>query len=340
MLAAPVARAQDAHVADVPTQRSVVPHVPGGAVEVELAEGDELRAATCGLAGATFAGDTTLALIAPDGERVAFSDDACFSLGSSIRFVVPPGRAGRYAIRTECYGSSTCGGALAIEVGAPTPGTLPPPVRIAANARAVLGVEGERGALVGDVLLEARPIGPLLLRIGGTPLGLGGGDQGGLASGSASLVVGFDDGLFALAAGFGISVLATRLGGERAQETPTFVTFARIGRLHLFHFEAQLSIWAFDDAIEVLSFQAQARVPLGPVDLLARGAGGHDGVALGELGAIVWLSEGERGPELGLSVQAGGAGVFHQPTCRFDVPCRDARWIVGPAVGVGLEWRP
>ncbi|UJR81980.1 hypothetical protein [Sandaracinus amylolyticus] len=329
LLVAPDAEAQRA-------ERRVVPHVPGGEVAIELGEGEELHAATCGVAGATFSGDTTLALIAPDGSRVAFNDDACFSLGSAFRFVVR--RSGRYVVQTECYGSSQdCGGTLALEVGPPSPETRIPPVRIAASARGVLGLEGEQGALVGDLLVEARPLAPLLVRLGGSPLGIGGGDRGGLAGGSLSLVVGFDEGLVAVAAGAGISVLATRLDGQRAQETPAFVTFARIGRLHLFHFEAQLAVWAFGDTLEVLSFHALARLPLGPVELFARGAGGHDGIALGELGTVVWLG---RERTIGVSVHVGGAGVFHQPLCRFDVPCRDARWIVGPALGVGIELRP
>ncbi|AKF05401.1 hypothetical protein [Sandaracinus amylolyticus] len=336
LLTAPEALAQRAE--PPPTERRALPHVPGGSIAVELGEGEELHAATCGLADAAFTGDTTLALIAPDGQRVAFNDDACFSLGSSLRFVVPPGRSGRYVLQTECYGGSQdCGGTLALQVGPQSAETRVPRVRAAGAMRGVIGLEGEQGALVGDVMAEARPLGPLLVRFGGTPLGIGGGDRGGLAGGSLSLAVGFDEGLVAVAAGAGISVLATRLDGQRAQETPIFVTFARLGRLHMFHFEAQLAIWSFGDALEVLSFHAIARLPLGPVELFVRGAGGHDGIALGEVGAVVWSGDDRT---VGISVHAGGAGVFHQPLCRFDVPCRDQRWIAGPSLGLGVELRP
>jgi alpha-tubulin suppressor-like RCC1 family protein len=81
---------------------------------VTLAAGDRLTVATCGLAGASFTGDTYLRLFDPSGTQVAVDDDACGGLGSSLTYTAVV--AGDHAIHAGCFSSSTCGGTVVYQV--------------------------------------------------------------------------------------------------------------------------------------------------------------------------------------------------------------------------------
>lgn len=327
--------------AEPPIRRGAAPAVPGAAIPLDLAAGEVLSAGTCGLPGAVARGDTTLRLDAPDGQLAAENDDACGGLGSYLDYRAPI--AGRYSLVSGCYGGSSCDGTVAWEIG-PRPATpqLPPyiPLRVMTSARGLVAFDRAGGGLMLDAIVEARLDGLFLVRAAGAPMAVAGGALGGIAAGSASLVVGLSVDWIELGLGAGAAVLATRLGNPGTKEAATFVVHARIGRLGMFHVEGQLTMASFDDAMEIVNVQGVVRLPLRGFDLGLRGVGGHDGVALGELGAVIWVVSSAERPLFGVSVHAGGGGVFYQPVCRFGAGCADARWYAGFVAGAGVEWRP
>jgi V8-like Glu-specific endopeptidase len=87
---------------------------------VALAAGEKITLGTCGLAGATFTGDTYLRFFGPGGTQVAANDDACGGYGSSLSFTATA--AGSYEIRGGCYSSGSCTGTVVWQI---TPGTPP-----------------------------------------------------------------------------------------------------------------------------------------------------------------------------------------------------------------------
>ncbi|WP_224240193.1 serine protease [Hyalangium gracile] len=78
---------------------------------VTLAAGQKITLGTCGLAGATFTGDTYLRLYSPANAQVASNDDACSGRGSSLSFTATT--AGTYQIRAGCYSNTSCTGTVA-----------------------------------------------------------------------------------------------------------------------------------------------------------------------------------------------------------------------------------
>lgn len=312
------------------------PHVPRAVVtHVELERGERLVAGTCGLPNARHEGDTTLLLFGPSGARVGFNDDACGGLGSQLRYTaVEPGV---HVIVAGCYDGGRCGGTVAYRVHDPLP--PPPPVRITAVARGAIDAEGRGGALIADALLEVRWLEAFVLRLGGAPLALGGGAFGGLATGTMYLSLLVDLDMVAFGLGGGVSTLASRLGDPAQREVGVLSAHGRIGRLRAFHVEGRLATaWIAEDAT-IMSADVVARLPLRGFDVALRGAGGSDGTALGEAVVTVWLVSARSAPVFGLSVHAGGSGVFYQPRCRFGAVC-DPSWYVGPHLGLGMEWRP
>lgn len=86
-----------------------------------LSQGQVLDVGTCGVAGASFTGDTYLRLIDAQlggNVEVATSDDAC-GLGSRITYRVP--RDGIYQVRLGCFSSGSCAATAAYTV-TPEPG--------------------------------------------------------------------------------------------------------------------------------------------------------------------------------------------------------------------------
>ncbi len=313
-----------------------VPHTVGVALRVVLEEGERFEAGTCGLSGATYGGDTTLALRDPSGDVVASNDDACQSLGSHLRFTAV--EAGVHEVVGGCYGGAACRGEIAYRVHDPLP--PPPPFRIATVARAMVDAEGRGAGLVADGLVEVRWLDDVMvLRLAGGPLGLAGGTHGGFVTGTLYLSLIVDLDVVAVGLGGGVSTSAMRIFEGDQRETAALSAHARIGRLQYFHVEGRLATaWAQDEAV-FMSAELLARLPLPGFDLTLRGAGGLDGTALGEAVVTVWLASARSTPIFGLSVHAGGSGVFYEPLCRFGAPC-GARWYAGPHVGLGMEWRP
>ena len=76
---------------------------------VELNPGETITAGTCGLAGASFTGDTYLRLFA-GGTQVASNDDECGGLGSQLSYTSSGG--GPVEIRAGCYRSTSCSGVV------------------------------------------------------------------------------------------------------------------------------------------------------------------------------------------------------------------------------------
>jgi hypothetical protein len=315
-----------------------VPHDPGGLVlRVELETGERLVAGHCGFPGAHHVGDPTLQVLGPDGASVGFDDDGCAGLGSLV--VAAARRSGVYALRPGCFrGGTGCGGIIGYRVEpAPPP---PPPVRVVGVARGLIGVGVDAGALVADGLLEAELVSHVRLRLAGTPLGLGGGQLGGLAVGSLHLSVILDADDLAVGLGGGVSVAASRFGGLAQREAFSLVPMLRLGRFDGFHVEGQIAL-GFLANVEVMSVNVALRVPGSELDFILRGAGGADGVLLAEAALVFWLlSQPGRGPLFGLSAHAGAGAVFYEPLCRFGASCAQAHVYAGPVAGVGFEWRP
>jgi hypothetical protein len=320
------------------------PHERGERRSIELAPGQRLTAGTCGVPAARYEGDTTLSLLDPGGAPVASSDDACGGVGSRIVYDVPPRRGGRYTLVFDCYSYAPCGGIVGYRItDAPPPPPAPPVLRVATSARALVGVDNLGAGVIGDVLVEARPLAPFVLRLGGNPLGLAGGSLGGVATGSLHLTFGFELDAAELGMGGGVAVLASRLYDSAAQEIGLLAMRGRVGAFHTFHVEAQLAVTFFHRTsveVELFSLDVTARLPLDEVDLAVRGALGHDGTALGEAIVTWWIGREEGRKVIAVSFHAGAGGVFHQPLCRFGIACTNVRWYAGPALGLGMEWRP
>ncbi|WP_342381348.1 serine protease [Myxococcus stipitatus] len=75
--------------------------------DVPVTAGQVLTVATCGLAGATFTGDTFLRIF-NGATQVATNDDACSGRGSSVSYTATA--PGTLQIRVGCYSSTTCSG--------------------------------------------------------------------------------------------------------------------------------------------------------------------------------------------------------------------------------------
>jgi hypothetical protein len=78
-----------------------------------LVQGQKLILGTCGVTGASFAGDTYLRLYGPSGSQVAENDDACGGVGSNFTYTVPAGAGGNYQLRAGCFSSNSCNGTVA-----------------------------------------------------------------------------------------------------------------------------------------------------------------------------------------------------------------------------------
>jgi hypothetical protein len=80
---------------------------------VFLQAGQLFTVATCGVPGASGAGDTYLRVNNPSGQEIAANDDAGGACGllSNISFVVAT--SGSYTIRAGCYSSGSCSGTVA-----------------------------------------------------------------------------------------------------------------------------------------------------------------------------------------------------------------------------------
>ena len=89
---------------------------------VTLNAGETITVGTCGLANASFTGDTYLRLFA-GGAQVASNDDACGGLGSQLSYTSAGG--GAVEIRVGCYASGSCSGTAAWEISGPSANTLP-----------------------------------------------------------------------------------------------------------------------------------------------------------------------------------------------------------------------
>lgn len=323
-------------------RRGTLQHVPGRRHEIWLGDGDHLDVGTCGVDGSRVEGDTVLRLRDHTGREVAFDDDGCFEgLGSRIRYHVPRGGAGVYTVTALCYHGGKCGGQIAYEVedrGVPDLGTG---VWMSANARGLLGVDDAGGGLLGDLTLELRTVAPIVFRLEAGPIGIAGGENGALLGGAAQLTVLLDWDWAAVGVGLGIGVLGPRrMTLPQQQEAMLFGLRARLGPPEGFYISGELRGALVADEIRTHSLRVEARLPLGDVDLLVRGAGGDEGVMLGEAAAVFWVDRAPNRPRLGVSVSAGAGAVFYEPLCRFGNPCGQASWYAGPTVGAGLEWRP
>jgi hypothetical protein len=82
-----------------------------GNQSVTINAGQIITLGTCGVAGASFTGDTYLRLFGPALTQVAANDDACGGLGSNLSYAATV--TGTYQIRTGCYSSGSCSGTLA-----------------------------------------------------------------------------------------------------------------------------------------------------------------------------------------------------------------------------------
>jgi Trypsin-like peptidase domain len=90
-------------------------------VNINVAAGDRVTVATCGLTGSAFTGDTFLRLF-NGATQLAFNDDACGGNGSSV--TATAAAAGTLQVRAGCFNSDSCTGTAVIQIvpGAPPGG--------------------------------------------------------------------------------------------------------------------------------------------------------------------------------------------------------------------------
>lgn len=341
MGAAAPARGQVESTRRPETRRGSVEHVAGRRQAIWLDEGDHLEAGTCGLDGAETEGDTVLRLRDPSGQEVTWNDDGCLgSYGSRVTHDVPRGGAGTYHLVAACYAGGKCGGRIVHRVehrGLPEPASG---VRLSAHARALLGVDRFGAGLVSDLSLEVRTLAPFVFRLDAGPAGLAGGVDGGLFGGAAQLTFLLDWEWMAVGVGVGVGALGRRHPTVSDQQAALLGLRARLGDLTGFRVVGELRGAVVASEIRTHSLRIEARLPLDELDLVLRGAGGDEGIAMGELAAVIWVDRAPNRPRLGVSVSVGAGAVFYEPECRFGNPCGQTHWYGGPTVGAGLEWRP
>lgn len=78
---------------------------------ISVSAGQTVTVGTCGVADASFNGDTYLRVQDPFGTQVALNDDACGGLSS--RLVFTAASSGAFQIRAGCYSSGSCSGTVA-----------------------------------------------------------------------------------------------------------------------------------------------------------------------------------------------------------------------------------
>lgn len=77
--------------------------------------GQTVTLGTCGLFGDMNEGtDTFLRLVSPQGQELAFNDDACNGFGSNISFVAAT--SGTFFVRAGCFSDKSCSGTVQISV--------------------------------------------------------------------------------------------------------------------------------------------------------------------------------------------------------------------------------
>lgn len=339
VVSAGTAFAQESHV--------VVAHVQNETVfEADLAVGQVLEASTCSGDGGSAEGDTILVVQGPGATYQ--DDDSCGSLASRLVIRVREGQAGRYRVRSRCYGASRCGGQVSIrtrqarpgeleDTGSGVPGEHEPWLRLQTTGELMVAVNRAGAGGLFEARLDALPVFLLGLHVRMSPLGLAGGEDGGILAGSARAFVSIDLIDLAVGVGGGAGALSARLEDREQTVEPLLGFYLRFGNLRFGYLEMQLLLgWEVSNPMVL---DVEARVPTDLVELVFRGRAGFDGVVQGQVGGLVWLdAEGRR--ELGVFLLAGFGGMFYQPVCRFGTPCLDTNWLFGPTVGTGLEWRP
>lgn len=327
----PVIGAGGSHVSD---------HVPGTEIAIELHAGDVLTVGTCGVTGAVATGDTTLGLLDPRRVVVASNDDACSSLGS--RIVHRAEVDGLYTLVLGCYGSARCGGRVAWSIGDEELALPVVTVAAALETRALVGPDGQ--AALFDAWAQARfdRAGGFVLRLSGSPMGIGGGAQGGILGGGIQLLFGWDLSSLEVLIGGGIATLSERPEGILQREVAVLGFRLRFGEAHGIHVVVSPAIGFFDEDGSVQpslpSLDGQLVLPVDMVEIVARGDYGFYGVGFGEVSVVIW-PEGSARRGVGVSVHAGGGALFYQPLCRFGVTC-DTVVYAGPHMGLGLHVRP
>ncbi len=310
-------------------------HVAGEVVTVELVAGEVLTVGTCGVRGAFAVGDTTLAVADPANGLVARNDDACNSLGS--RIVVRAAVSGPHTITLACYSGTSCGGRVVWAVGDRE--ETPPIATIdtGLQARALVGLDGHGALLDGwlHVLFDSAGV---VLRLSASPIGVGGGNRGGLFGGAVRLYLGFELGVLELGIGGGVGTLSQRPEGITQREVGMFALRTRIGLANEFRIEAEGAIGLFGDEEADGLIDVRVTLPIESVEITARGLYGFSGVWLGELGVVIW-PEGDTRRGVGIGFVAGGGALFYQPVCRFGLACPAAMYA-GPHLGLGIHVRP
>nr|WP_277989582.1 Ig-like domain-containing protein [Corallococcus sp. NCSPR001] len=84
---------------------------------IAMVAGQTFTVGTCGVAGSTFTGDTSLRLFSPNGTQVAFNDNACGGAGSNFVYTVPT--TGTYSFQAGCAANTACSGTVAWTLNSP-----------------------------------------------------------------------------------------------------------------------------------------------------------------------------------------------------------------------------
>lgn len=82
---------------------------------IQAFAGQIITVGTCGIAGASYSGDTWLRINGPGGNEIASLDDSCGGVGSNISLAAT--QSGAYTIRAGCYSNWSCSGTVAYKIG-------------------------------------------------------------------------------------------------------------------------------------------------------------------------------------------------------------------------------
>ena len=226
----------------------------------------------------------------------------------------------------------------------------PPPVRVERPRPAAALARVRAGAMVdvlhgggggfADASLSSWLAEGLLVRAELGPASLSGGEVGGVLQLGGALLVGFDLGAFALAAGGGVGIANGHPGGDLVGRAALFL---RLGFEPSLFGSVLLSLAVWEGGADFGAAIARFAVPVSPTVSITWGGEMAIAYAGGRLeaGAQIWL-DGDAVSASGVAIEVGGAlhGAAFVPRCAFG-PCEEggANVVFGPGVYTGLVLR-
>jgi hypothetical protein len=213
-------------------------------------------------------------------------------------------------------------------------------------ARPFVALNDLGGGILLDATVGYRFERELHLEAGLSPLGWGtGADKPAVVPASGFVKASYDVDLFEVGFGVGIETVHDTPFPVASGSGALFVQQLRIGSLDGLNFEALSHAVLFHSEFRFSSFVGRAQIPVGESYWLTfAGGGGGTGYGFGDLGVRALIrGNGDKGSFF-LTITLGGAGVYENvvTTCPgdgFEFTCGQEVSYIGPAIGVGGEWR-